>query len=317
MEQRKELNMQKDILAFCAGLADYINTHIAGKEGSRIEKCGTQFPRLNRGHAIDVYVKVPENSLKDGTPAMIFYAEELLEQMPDATTAAIAETINREAAGNYGRLLSVLSFMDKTENMDLDGFDRNNIIVSASPSAYMEKQKKDGVITKDLPACGLTLILKAKDDALDNEEGQSYFLPVRKPKNREVTKEDWENAEKNSLAAARPAVIPIPARTDEENKFLGMVLCDTASFYDWFYLASPEKTWKGIAGKYHASRIYVFPMSPHRAIFLPDTADGIPEILLSLDSLLRSFYRLQKETETGIPSLVLDCADWSFTRYEP
>lgn len=307
--------MQNDILAFCTKLAGYINAHIAGKENSCIEKCDTSFPCLNRGHSISVFVKPPKGFPEKQKPAMVFYAEELLAQMPDATTAAIAETMNHEAAENYNHLLSVLSFMNNAENMDLDSFDKRNVIISASPAAYAEKQKKNGVITKDLPACGLTLILKAKDDALDNAEGQSYFLPVRKPKNRKITEKDWKNAEQNCLRIVKPAVMPIPARDDDKSKSLGMVLYDTASFYDYFYLVSPEKIWKDIAKKYHASKIYVFPMAPYWVIFLPDTADGIPEILLTRKTLLRSFWKLQEAAETGIPPVVLDCSNWSFSEY--
>lgn len=290
---------KRDIGTFVEEFASYVNRFIAGREGSHILKCNTDGGVTNRGHSIPIEVVMPEG-MPDRAQDMCLcmYAEEMLEEFPKGTTAAIAEAMCARLEGEYGNMMSLLAGQMPALDRTMDDCCQDSLIISAFLEG-VRPVNQELVVAKRMPELGLVLEMKA-NTGRGPDERHSYFAPVTK--GRDATKEEWEAAKRNSLAYAdiHAGVIASPAN---HTPCCGRIE-DTNGFYDYFYLLSPREVWGGFVEKAMADRLYIIPDGAYAAEFIVDgpLVNGDPEACA-----VRGIYMGQngKPKQPGI--FVLDC----------
>lgn len=313
--------MEKDVNAFCHELADYINRYIAGKENTHIKKCEIPGNIRNRGHVISMVLDIPkdlegQNLEKTGSA---FYAEEILEEFPNNTTAHIGEILNVRVNEHYEGLITMLRLQIDGEEKTIDDYGPEEIILTAMPTSQCDNMETDMFISKTEPLLGLTVVIKGQiGDA--GERGQCYFAPVKKADGHGPTDDHWETARQNSLNAAKIHVQMMPAISTSGNPNIPAfgIIQDTCSFYDFFYLLSLKDIWKGMKEHFSADRVYIIPNGAYQAFFVMDTPDIRKDAAASgmAANILKTYKNELNAKQAPLPVFVLDCNTFKVDRYE-
>lgn len=308
--------MEKDIDSFVTELVDYINTFITGSEYSYIVKCEASDTVTNRGRSISVLVKIPDDIDKNLNIGPCFYVDELLEQFPNATVAAIAENINAMTTRDYFNMVAILRMQDAAMKKTIDEYEAENCtIITAVPTSQTPKGNNTVFITKKYPEFGLTTIMKAKIYSNSDQKSRAYFAPVCRTKGRRITKRDWDLADKNTIQGVKIEASCMPVLTEE--KAVQAIpafgnLEDKNRFYDFFYLLSPEYAWRPLIDRSGAEKIYIIPTDAWSAKFIIDSpvirnnfASIAPVVKLAINSMTA--------TPTKEAAYVLNCSTMKIT----
>lgn len=261
--------MAKNIDYFISELIDYVNTYIVGSDNTYITEAKPEIYVKGEGHGIPFLVKIPEElkdrckiSMTDFGP--VFYAEELLEQYPKASTAAIAENINKEILQTYPGMIRLFSQNLKTFEKTIDDYEDDELIVTALPlggnADGSPKLDSNHTVTKECETLGLRLIMKGFMSEDPENRSLAYFAPVME--GREVTEEDWEIAKTNSWYNSDVRHIEPFKGTFAD--ICGVVI-ERHEFYEYFYLLSLEDTWKEVINDTRVETILIFPETPYMA----------------------------------------------------
>lgn len=299
--------MDKDISRFARELADYINSHIVGTENTYIMKCIASDMVLNRGHAIPLEVVMPAGvSAKCRTMGPCFYAEELMEEFPGHTPAAIAEAVNMKVCEQYQKMVEIMGKFAAAEHKGMDDYERDRIVVTAMRSFQVPDESRKGCVTKDLPELGLTLTMKAQDG--------EYLIPIYAKEGVEAVDKDWDDADANTVRGTgiRLAGLMAPDGQDRDVAVCGHII-DANAFYDFFYLLSPKHVWAAVIKDLGAEKLYIIPENPYYARFVLDSP-AVRES--STAKQLRNAFTKDAVKDAGgfMPIFVMDCGTLEITR---
>lgn len=268
--------MARNINRFIKEIAEYINTYIAGSENTYIVECVPLDKVFNRGHAIMMKVRMPEyiaDQFKSMGPT--FYAEELMDELPNSTVAAIAEVLNARTTEHYPTLMKMLEKQGRIMDKTINDYGKEDIVLTALPSSQVFENLNDSskYIVKECPELCLTVTIKGCTHDDTENENESYFVPVCKGKDRDIVKKDWDRAETNSMNLADIHIVcmPIPAQImgEKDIQVCGQIT-DMNRFYDYFYLLSAKKIWSDMVKKFDADRLYIIPCGAYEAKFIID-----------------------------------------------
>lgn len=304
--------MAKDINGFIKELAEYINTFIVGTENTYIKECVVSDMVTNRGHAIPIKVKFPDDFReKFQNVGPCYYAEELMEEFHNSTIAAIGENINVRVTKDYPGILKMMAVQVKSEEKTICDYDKKDIIVTALPTSHVSRMNSDELITKEFPELGLTTIMKGCIGSDPNSKGRAYFAPIIRKDGRVITDEDWDNAAMNSLCYSDiNLVCPMLEGTDIDTPVCGQI-ADSNNFYDYFYLLSAEQIWGGITETLDAEKIYIIPQSAHSAQIVMDS-QAIRENQTAC-AFCKAVMKAAVKSACG-PVFILDCSTLQITK---
>lgn len=264
-----------NIQRFMNAIADYINSHIVGGENTYITKCVASDMVLNRGHVISIYMKIPEDMSEEYANAgPAFYAEELLNEFPKHTPAAVAEIINARVTSFYPEFITMMVQQKMMMERRIDDCRPEDLILTAIPVSQVPEQNKGVFIDKEDAELGLMLSIKALSGESKQNSGQLYYTPLVKEGGRDVTEKDWETARLNSISMAKPhiVIIPVPELTNTPNP---IAVCgrieDLNKFYDYFYLIEDAELWKHVMDETGADSIRIIPDGAYAAKFVIDS----------------------------------------------
>ena len=313
--------MARNINRFIRELAEYINTYIVGSENTYITQCVPLDKIFNRGHAILMNVRMPEHiaeNFKGMGPT--FYAEELMSEFSNSTIAAIAEIVNIRTTEHYPVLIKMLENQEKIIDKTIDDYDKKDLILTALPSSQVPENLNSSIkyVTKELPKLGLTVTMKGCTHSESGNDEQSYFVPVNKDEKRDITKDEWELAENNSMNSSDIyfRYIPVPAQVIGENDIpvCGQIT-DMNQFYDYFYLLSVKKVWSSVTKKSNADRLYIMPYDAYTAMFIIDNqAVRKNQTAQALRNIFVKAY--MKNSDKIMPIFALDCDTFEITKLD-
>lgn len=312
--------MKRDIETFVSELADYINNHIVGTDTTHIKNCVKTNDAHNRGHLIPLHLVMPDDFAGDDIKEIgpVFYAEELLNKYTNHTVAYIAEMINRDVNEHYDSFISMTKANMAAMRKPIDAYDKKDIILTAMPASQCLNMEQSSFFTKNLPDMGLICILKGYLCDNPDNENQQYYIPITNNEGKDIPDEYWKVAAKNSIRMTdiKVELTPMPEISGNTMVPIFGRIDDAASFYDYFYLLSPEFIWKRISKDTGADRVYIVPQSSHAACFILDSQKIRNDAGLSnmRDKLLKCGPR--PLADQGIPMMMMDCNTFKITRYD-
>ena len=229
--------MPRDINRFKKELIDYINNFIVGREDTCIIKALDDDIIMNRGHAIPLRVKLPEDvDAGEIGYSPTFYMEELLEEFPMHTPAAIAEIVGVRMNQRYPDVLKMLKEQAKSVSKTLSDYRTDELIITAQPtdSCRILLGSDNPFIVKELPELGLIISLKGIMCENPSNENQVYVTPIKEDKDQEMTEEMWDTAKYNSLTQAQMhCMLTAPSGCEEFKTPMCGEVMDVKSFYDY------------------------------------------------------------------------------------
>lgn len=303
--------MARNVNRFTKELVDYMNANLAGAEHSKIKKAADTGQTLARGRAITIELVTPP-TLKlsdDGTTVgPVFYAEELMEEFPNATIAAVGESVNVRVNENYDHFLEMSKRQLELMNKRITDFEPDELIVSAVPLVLADDSSFTGPPDDPLIAQvreDLHLHLMIKGRIYQQNDETAYFSPIFQ-KDKPARKKHWNAAIANSLRNGQYMLEIMKAMPN-----FGRIR-DVKGFYGYFYLLSPKETFEHIAKSSDADKIYILPNDICGCTYMlawdDMEADMGKEIV---DNMSNALINGAKANCTVLPLYELDCKDFT------
>lgn len=262
----------KPIDVFIEELSKYINANVVGRKDTYITNCEKCPKRMNRGHGIQVTLKLPEGLDPEGNMRPVFYAEELMAQLPGYAIAAVGEFLNRKVTETYSQTLRVIELQKEMLTKGIDDVDEDSIILTAMLASEIPEGNKTKFVTRSLPEYGLVVTMKSRRAENPNNPNESYYIPVMNKEDQIVTEDEWKRAEANTLQYAEIHV-GCGASNGEENIPIYGSVEDVNRFYDFFYLVSGESFWASMAKLLKVDSLYIVPVNAYMAYFIVNSDD--------------------------------------------
>lgn len=298
--------MKRDVHEFIKELAEYINTFVAGRDGSCITECIVKDELADRGHAIPVKCRPYEGEYF----GPCFYAEELMQQFPYNTVAMIAETIAAKTESLYPDMIASVKRQKEVSKKNIKDIGQDNIYLSSDMRGPVTRTERETVIIRQHKGTGIVSMIKAGVTDKDHPD-RIQLMTIRKDRYCPATRKDWKRAEENSLSKALISMHGIGLKKD------GMPLCgkikDEAQFYSYFYLLTPG-VWQPLIEKTKAEKIYIFPNMGYAAEFTIDNEAVSSDQEFS--GLRAHFTDRALEKMSGDDVFVLDCKTMKVTKFD-
>lgn len=206
--------MKRDVHEFIKELAEYINTFIAGRDGSCIIECIVKDELANRGHTIPVKCQPYEGE----SFGACFYAEELMQQFPDNTVAMIAEKIAAKTQSLYPDMIESVKRQKEVRKKNIKDIGQDNIYLSSDMRGPVTRTERETLIIRQHKGMGIVSMIRAGVIDKDHPD-RIQLMSIRKDRDCPATRKDWKRAEENSLSKALISIHGLGLKKD------GMPMC--------------------------------------------------------------------------------------------